>query len=131
MEKLTEHDWRYNGQRLMSYGAMLNLLYGGRGVGKTFFFKVWCLLVAKGETVWMRRYENEINDARDKFCEDLISGGFISEDMDIEVEGNTILLNGEPRIHFVALSISMKKKSVPYPNVNWIEIGRASCRERV
>lgn len=120
MEKLTEHDWRYNGQRLMSYGAMLNLLYGGRGVGKTFFFKVWCLLVAKGETVWMRRYENEINDARDKFCEDLISGGFITEDMDIEIEGNTILLNGEPRIHFVALSISMKKKSVPYPNVNWI-----------
>ena len=30
MEKLTEHDWRYNGQKLMSYGAMLNLLYGGR-----------------------------------------------------------------------------------------------------
>lgn len=120
MERLTEHKWRYNGQKLMSYGAMLNLLYGGRGVGKTFFFKVWCLLVAKGETVWMRRYENEINDARDKFCEDLISGGFISDDMDIEIDGNTVLLNGEPRIHFVALSISMKKKSVPYPNVNWI-----------
>ena len=50
MEKLTEHPWRYNAQRLMSYGSMLNLLYGGRGVGKTFFFKVWCLLVAKGET---------------------------------------------------------------------------------
>ena len=33
MEKLTEHPWRYNAQRLMSYGSMLNLLYGGRGVG--------------------------------------------------------------------------------------------------
>ena len=120
MKKLTEHPWRYNAQRLMSYGAMLNLLYGGRGVGKTFFFKVWCLLVAKGETVWMRRYENEIRDACDKFCEDLISEGYIDDSMQIEQEGNTILLNGEPRIHFVALSISMKKKSVPYPNVNWI-----------
>ena len=54
MPKLTEEPWRYNALQLMSYGAMLNLLYGGRGVGKTFYFKVWCLFVAKGETVWMR-----------------------------------------------------------------------------
>ena len=93
MPKLTRDDWRYDASKLMSYGAMLNLLYGGRGVGKTFFFKVWCLLVAKGETVWMRRYENEIRDACDKFCEDLISEGFITEDMEIEQDGNTILLN--------------------------------------
>ena len=120
MPKLNSNPIYYNGIPMMSYNAMLNLLYGGRGVGKSFWFKVWSLLVATGETVWMRRYDNEIRDAQDKFCEDLISNGFITEEMEIKHEGNTILLNGEPRIHFVALSISMKKKSVPYPNVNWI-----------
>lgn len=120
MPELTKNPLYYNGIRIQSYGAMLNLLYGGRGTGKTFYFKVWCLFVAKGETVWMRRYENEINDARDKFCEDIISTGLMPEDANVELQGNTLYLDGQPRIHFVALSISMKKKSVPYPNVNWI-----------
>lgn len=120
MPKLTQDPFWYNGQEMLSRNGMLNLLYGGRGTGKSFYFKVWTLLAAKGETVWVRRYENEIRDAQDKFCEDLISNGFIGEDMEVEHKGNTIWLDGEPRIHFVALSVSMKKKSVPYPNVNQI-----------
>lgn len=120
MPKLTENPLYYNGMPMMSFNAMLNLLYGGRGVGKSFYFKVWTLLCATGETVWMRRYDNEIRDAQDKFLEDLISNGFITEEMDLKYEGNVLYLNGEARIHFVALSVSMKKKSVPYPNVNWI-----------
>lgn len=120
MPKLTKDPFWYNGAKMLSRNAMLNFLYGGRGTGKSFYFKVWCLLAAKGETVWMRRYENEITDAYSKFVDDLQSAGYITEQMDIEFEGNTILLDGVPRIHFVALSISMKKKSVPYPNVNQI-----------
>ena len=120
MQHLTASGFYYDGGPVMSHGAMLNLLYGGRGTGKTFYFKVWCLLAAKGETVWMRRYENEIIDARDKFVEDIVSSGFMPETAEVEWRGNTIWLDGEPRIHFVALSVSMKKKSVPYPNVNWI-----------
>ena len=68
----------------------------------------------------MRRYDNEIHDAQDRFIDDLESNGLIDEDCEISIEGNRLLLNDEPRIHFVPLSISTKKKSVPYPNVNQI-----------
>lgn len=120
MPKLTKDPFWYNGQDMLSRNAMLNFLYGGRGTGKSFYFKVWCLLAAKGETVWVRRYENEIHDAYQKFIDDLSAEGYITEDMDITFDANTIYLNDDPRIHFVALSVSMKKKSVPYPNVNQI-----------
>ena len=120
MKRVNASPLWYNGNGMMSYNAMLNLLYGGRGTGKTFWFKAWTLFAAKGETIWMRRYDNEIHDAQDRFIDDLESNGLIDEDCEISIEGNRLLLDDEPRIHFVPLSISTKKKSVPYPNVNQI-----------
>ncbi len=113
MKRVNSSPLWYNGNGMMSYNAMLNLLYGGRGTGKTFWFKAWTLFAAKGETIWMRRYDNEIHDAQDRFIDDLESNGLIDEDCEISIEGNRLLLNDEPRVHFVPLSISTKKKSVP------------------
>ena len=83
MPKLTSNPLYYNGMPMMSYNAMLNLLYGGRGVGKSFWFKVWTLLVATGETVWMRRYDNEIRDSKTAMAvlkyKDLLNLGKLDE----------------------------------------------------
>ena len=43
MKQVNSSPLWYNGNGMMSYNAMLNLLYGGRGTGKTFWFKAWSL----------------------------------------------------------------------------------------
>lgn len=54
----------YNGDKLLSYNAFFNLIIGGRGIGKTFFYKKMCLknFITKGEQfIYLRRTQTELD----------------------------------------------------------------------
>lgn len=53
----------YNPSEVFSYGRPLNYLIGGRGIGKTYGMKAFCIrkFLKKGKKfVWLRRYEQEL-----------------------------------------------------------------------
>lgn len=61
----------YNGTGLLSYGAYFNMCIGGRGIGKTFFWKKFCLtkwLKSGQEFVYLRRTQTELDEIdKEKF----------------------------------------------------------------
>lgn len=54
----------YSVDRVVSYNALLNLIIGERGVGKTYGFKTYAVkrFLNKGKQfVYMRRYETDLD----------------------------------------------------------------------
>lgn len=47
---------------------------------------------------------------------DLLKEGYFTEDV-VVTKNNTLYLNGEPKIHFIGLSTSLRMKSVSFANV--------------
>lgn len=117
-EGLNKDAIHYSRNNLLSYNGFLNFILSGRGLGKTFDFKRWALSSSK-QTVWVRRYDNDLPDVESKFMRDLVKEGYFTEDS-ITIKDHTLIMNGEVKVYFVALSISNKKKSVPYPDVDKI-----------
>lgn len=126
----TEFDF-YDYGPLLSRGAMINMVIGGRGVGKTYGAKLMCLqryLKRREEFIYLRRYKSELTAARGSFLADMpddIAAQF-------KVRGSVILFceNPEeksekkrryrPAGYFVALSTAMTQKSVAFPRVRTI-----------
>lgn len=108
----------YSKEPLMSYNAMLNMILGGRGTGKTFTFKKYALS-DESSTIWVRRYKDDLKDVEKSFMRDLYANGLFLED-DIKVVDDILFINGVAKIYFIGLSISHKKKSVAYPDANKI-----------
>lgn len=116
---------------LLSRGAMINMIVGGRGVGKTYGAKMYVLnqYLKKGaEFIYLRRYKTELSAARGSFLADLpaeIASQF-------EVKGSLVLWCENPEEpdrkkrryrkagYFVALSTAMVQKSVAFPKVRTI-----------
>lgn len=97
---------------------MLNFIISGRGNGKTFDYKRMGLDNAT-ETMWVRRYENDLPEVQESFMTDLYREGYYQEDS-ITIKSNVLMMNGAPKIRYVGLSTSNKKKSVSYANVDCI-----------
>lgn len=108
----------YSKNGVMSYHAFLSFIMSARGNGKTFAFKDYAL-DAPFETVWVRRYEPDLPGLMKKFMDDLYKAGLYLDD-EIKIDGNTLKINGENKIYFVALSTAHKQKSVAFPNVDMI-----------
>ena len=103
----------------MSYGALWNFIQTSRGPGKTFWFTKFALH-SKGQTVWVRRYKEDMNKQFfNSFMQAQYSEGNFLDDT-IVIKDDTLYFNGEPKIFFISLSLSHKKKSTAYPNVNYI-----------
>lgn len=109
----------YSPHGLLSQRCILNFIIGNRGGGKTFGFKDICIkrFKKKGQQfIWVRRYQTEV-DTLSNFWDDIKP--FYPND-ELTVEGACCYINGELAGWLIALTTSMKLKSVAYPNVTTI-----------
>ena len=113
----------YNRNELLSHNGLFNFTIGGRGVGKTFNYKEWAI-TSKQQTVWVRRYAEDIKalvaDNGNKFCSDLFNAGKLDENIQYYVMDNILYVNDEPKVYFVALSTARRLKSQSFPLVDKI-----------
>lgn len=124
---------RYNSRELTDRGYFMNFLKGTRGVGKTFHFKVKCVLsfLQTGEQfIWLRRYKTEL---KQDFCNSWFSDVLaacndpdadltekqkrILASTNVELKNGNILINHKLGGYYFALTQSLTKKSVAYPDV--------------
>ena len=98
------------------------MVLSNRGGGKTFNMTRWCIddfLKRKAQAVWVRRYQTEVDEV-------ILNGKFFDAvrsyypSVELTINGNIGYINGEPAIHFIALSTSRQLKSNNYPFVNKI-----------
>ena len=94
----------YSLRKCLSYNRYLNILIGGRGIGKTYQLKKYVIeqyLKSKKQFVWLRRYKTEIKEATD---------GFFTKhknnypDHKFEIKGKTAYIDGEQAGRFIALT---------------------------
>lgn len=109
----------------LSYNCLMNFVVGNRGSGKTYGSKKWCIddwLKNKKQFIWVRRFNSEFDDFKTNFFTDIKQ---IYDDHELEmktVNYNThkFICDGEVMGYGIPLSVSLKKKSIPYPNVDKI-----------
>lgn len=119
----------YNRAPLCSRNALFNFCLGARGVGKTFDFKNWAMHKPE-QTVWVRRNKVDIEEitANDclKFLSDMRAEGKLDDIEKFDEDGKSnirlmdgaLCIDGIPKIFFVALSTSRRKKSNNYRGVD-------------
>lgn len=106
------------------------MVMSNRGGGKTFHFTRWAIddfLKTKQQTIWVRRYGTQLTGTKEKpgilddnaFFSAVIKEG-LYPDVELKIEGNKGLINGEVGIIFIALSTSRSLKSINFPYVNKI-----------
>lgn len=112
----------YNYNKVISYNALLNILIGSRGVGKTFGASE---LVVKdfikngNEFVYLRRYKTELSKSMSKFFKALIQENKFPDDK-LDVKGNTFYINDNVAGYGVTLSTAQQLKSSNFPKVKTI-----------
>lgn len=112
----------YNYNKVISYNALLNILIGSRGVGKTFGASE---LVVKdfikngNEFVYLRRYKTELSKSMSKFFKALINENKFPDDK-LDVKGNTFYINDNVAGYGVTLSTAQQLKSSNFPKVKTI-----------
>ncbi len=125
-----EHPW-YNFNKLLSHNAVINIVAGGRGIGKTFGAEHKAIkdaLRSGDQFIYTRRYDTEQKLARATFFDAV---GLKFPDWNFRVEGfesqavhaSTIddkKRPWKPIGYHVPLSKAQQFKSVPFPNVRWI-----------
>lgn len=94
----------YSLRKCLSYNRYLNILIGGRGIGKTYQLKKYVIeqyLKSKKQFVWVRRYKTEIKEATD---------GFFTKhknkypDHKFSIRGKTAYIDGKQAGRFIALT---------------------------
>lgn len=109
----------YSKDNLLSRQCVFNYCLGGRGIGKTYAFKKWCVsdyIKNKKEFVWVRRYKEELSPDKVKdFLTDMLD---CFPDRKFEITGKKLMIDGKVAGRFIVLSNANFFKSVPMPNVN-------------
>lgn len=114
---------------LLSRNAMFSFAIGGRGTGKTYDFKrtrIKHFIKTHKQFIYLRRYKSEFDD-RTEFFKDV---AWEFPDYEFKVEGMKGYIRknkGEKNdlpweicCFFITLSNAITKKSVPYPDVDYI-----------
>lgn len=109
----------YDKTPLLSRNGLFNFVLGARGTGKTFEFKKWAIKSDK-QTVWVRRYQEDIDKLQTKFLGDLYQENIISPEDDIYIKNGTLYIGGIEKIFFIALSTSQRNKSQSFGGVDKI-----------
>lgn len=116
----------YNFDKLFSYNALINIVIGERGVGKSFNAKVAVLknFLKSGEQfIYLRRYKTELDSALVTFFDDLQANGYF-EDNVLKVKKSKMLTtftcDGEICGYAVPLSTANILKSTAFPKVKTI-----------
>ena len=115
-----------NFDKLWSYNALINVVLGDRGCGKSFNSKVAVLknYLRSGEQfLYLRRYKTELDSALATFWDDLQANGYF-EEHELKVKKSkmltTFLCDGEVCGYAVPLSTSNILKSTAFPKVKTI-----------
>lgn len=111
----------YDNSRLLSHNLIFNFVVGNRGGGKTFNAKKWAIndfLKNKKQFVYVRRYKTEMEDMGNFFA-DIIKEGLF-EGHEFKADKKKAYIDGEVCGYFIPLSVSQRKKSTAYPEVNKI-----------
>ena len=116
----------YNFDKVFSYNALINLVVGGRGIGKSFNSKLAVIkrFLKTGEQfVYVRRYKTELDSAVPTFFQSIQAKGYF-EDHVFKVRKSKMLTefycDGEICGYAIALSTSNVLKSAEFPNVKTI-----------
>lgn len=114
----------YSYARVLSYHAMLNLILGERGVGKSYNLKAYLLnkFKKKGrQFIYLRRYDTELKKSLkdDEFFKD-VGNDLMFKDDEFYVRGDKFYMNDKVCGYAVPLSKASIYKSVPFPDVDTI-----------
>lgn len=104
-----------NYDEILSYNALINVVIGDRGVGKSYGAKKWCIkrFIKKGEKfLYVRRNKHDLDDIS-KFFDDLLDDKEINAH-EFKVTGKKLYIDGLLCGEGVILSTAQRKKSVPY-----------------
>ena len=104
---------------ILSHRCNFNFVIGNRGGGKSFGFKKLAINRFKkrrSQFVYLRRYQTEL-DTMEDFWSDIRPH---YPDLELTQSGDKFYINGELAGYAIALSTSMKLKSVPFPLVTLI-----------
>lgn len=108
----------YSKNELLTHNGFINMIMGGRGIGKTFEFKKWALLDETGTTVWIRRNENVFTAKfYAGFAKDLVAEGIIKAE-DVKIESGILYYKDKPKVYFIPLSLQQKYKSISFSDTN-------------
>ena len=112
----------YNYDRIISYNALLNILIGSRGVGKTYGatkLVIKDFLKKKRQFIYLRRYKTELSKSMKKFFTEIIKNEEFPNHT-LEVHGNTFLIDEEVAGYGVTLSTAQQLKSSNFSDVYYI-----------
>lgn len=112
----------YNYDRIISYNALLNILIGSRGVGKTYGatkLVIKDFLKKKRQFIYLRRYKTELSKSMKKFFTEIIKNEEFPNHT-FEVHGNTFLIDEEVAGYGVTLSTAQQLKSSNFSDVYYI-----------
>lgn len=108
--------------KLLTYNCLFNFIIGDRGGGKSFGTLKFCIdrFIKTGEQfVYLRRWERELDDSLPTLFDAMRKEAMFTDHVLTSSKGN-FYCDGKQMGFGVALSTSMKKKSVNYSNVAWI-----------
>ena len=113
----------YDGKKVLQKGALFNFIVGGRGIGKSFFWKRHCLqrfIDCGQQFIYLRRYKEELKgDKMKRLFNDLQAAGYFT-DNEIEVKGKEIYLDKKVCGYIQSLSTALIAKSDSFPFVESI-----------
>ncbi len=107
---------------MMTYNCVFNFVIGDRGGGKSFGTLEYCIrqyLKHDREFIYLRRYVTELEDSLPTLFQALVMEDKFPDNV-LTVKGNTLYCDGKTMGYAVALSTSMKRKSVNYSKVWYI-----------
>ena len=113
----------WNPARILSYDRLFNFVVGGRGIGKTYGMKKFCLnnyFNKNEEFIYLRRYKEEIKPLKGfKFFESIAKE---YPDVELKTEGERLVWRYPEEKwntlgYLTNLSTALTKKSVDYSNV--------------
>lgn len=109
----------YNSQKLFSYNAIISLVMGERGCGKTYAGKEKMIKdFEKGyQSIYVRRTRTEMDKVKDNVFNDIALN---YPNYEFEVKGDICYINGEVFCYFIALSQAHQYRSASFPIVNFI-----------
>lgn len=113
----------YDGSKVLEKDCIFNFIVGGRGIGKSFYWKKHCLerfRDAGKQFIYLRRYKEELRGEKlGRLFDDLKAAGYFAEDK-IYIKGKTIMFNDNPCGYVQSLSTANITKSDSFPYVESI-----------
>lgn len=112
----------YTPHKMLTYNCLYNFVVGDRGGGKSFGtlrFVIDRFIKTGEQFIYLRRYERELDDSLPTLFDAFRKEGLFNQH-ELKVAGQNLYCDGKLMGHAVALSTSMKRKSVNYSFVKWI-----------